>query len=156
MDSQNDTQAVDTAGLSFGGGSFSIAACKDPAHPDEETDRHLGLTLHAAEWSSLFFQVLGCPLAEPYVVGEDIDVWTENRKTAFARAIPEFPLLARLWDPFRNVWYGPEEISALKVECQTIRERFSNTPLSSAGLRKLEAACDESLKSGLGLYLVGD
>lgn len=153
---QSDRRDVNTGAFSFGGGSFSMVILKDLSHPNEETDRRLGLTLHSTEWSSLFFHVLGCPLAEPYVVGEDIDLWTENRKTSFERAIPEFPMLARLWDPFRNVWYSPDEIPALKVECQAIKQRYSNTPLSSDGLRKLEAASDEALKVGLGLYLVAD
>lgn len=153
---RNDSVGTDAADIPEGGGSFDIVVRKDVSQLDEKTGRRLGFGLRSTEWSSLFFQVLGCPPAEPYVASEDIDAWTENRKASFQATIPEYPLLARMWDPFRNIWYSPDEIAALKVECQAVSQRYSNTSLSSSALQKIEAACDEALKDGLALFLVGD
>jgi len=61
-----------------------------------------------------------------------------------------------MWDPFQHVWYRPDEIIALKHECQMSGQLESNTRSSRQGLRKLEAACDETLSVGLGLYLLSD
>jgi hypothetical protein len=139
-----------------GGGGFDFIIRQEPSQLNEKTDRRVGFALRSIEWSSLFFETLGCPLAEPYVASEDIEVWTANRRIQFERAIPKYPLLARLWDPFRNVWYSPDEILALKNECEIVEGLDSNTDFSKAGLRKIEAACNEALSTGLGLYLVSD
>ena len=151
-----ESRNVETDDPSAGGGAFDIVVRENLSQLNEKTDHRLGFGLHSAEWSSLFFRVLGCPLAEPYVVGEDIEVWTENRKTAFQRAIPEYPMLARLWNPFSNVWYGPDDIVMLKLECQRVMQRYSKTDLAFRALLKIETACDEASNEGLGLQFLGD
>jgi len=152
-----DSGQIPTANDSVqGGGGLDFIVRKDPSQLNETTDHRLGFALRSVEWSSLFFDVLGCPLAEPFVQGDDIHRWTENRKTRFEGAIPQYPLLARMWDPFQHVWYSPDEIIALKHECEMAAQLDSNTRSSKQGLRKLETACDEALSAGLGLYLLSD
>jgi hypothetical protein len=152
----SDDVAANETELPSGGGSYDIVLMNDVARIDEKTVRRLGFGLSSTEWSSLFFEVLDCPDAEPYVVDSDIDVWTENRRISFQSAIPQYPLLARMWDPFKNIWYSQAEISALKRECQAVSQTHSNTRLSASALQKIEAACDEALNNGLGLFLVAD
>jgi hypothetical protein len=137
------------------GGGFNLILAIDPVELNERTDRRLEEALYGGEWSALFFDVLGCPRPRPYVPEEDINEWMEERRLNFQRAIPDYPMLGRILDPYSDVWYSQQEVQQLRSECMTVQSRTKDTS-ASQGLRKLILACDKALESGLGLLLVGD
>lgn len=64
-------------------------------------------------------------------------------------------MLARMWDPYTNIWYAPEEAFDFDLSVKWLKARLKNA-LASEGLRKLSAACGQAINPGLGLFLVGD
>jgi hypothetical protein len=141
--------------------NFTIYAVPDPdevwrspALPG--TDCYQG-DLKSNEWGALFFDVLGCPRAtdEPSFPDESPQNWAERYMTKFEQAIPEYPMLARMWDVYGYASYMPGEVTALREECLKVQAATSNEEALS-GLRSLLAACEEAVRSGNGLFLAGD
>jgi hypothetical protein len=121
----------------------------------EGTDRRLPIFFDGPEWSALFLDVLGYNGGTPFVPGDDITEWTKRHQVEFQESIPNYPMLARIWDTFIDVEYAPEEIAALKNECLRVKATTSNVK-AVEGLNKLIFACDEATKSSLGLLLSGE
>jgi len=121
----------------------------------DEGDRYLQLNLNGPEWEALFFDVLHCPEPEPYGEGMDIREYDNHFRIRFQHSIPEFPMLGRLWDTYRDVGYAPEQVKKLLEECVRIQAKTQNMS-ALEGLRKLILACNEALQAGSGLFLVSD
>jgi hypothetical protein len=123
---------------------------------DENTDRHPHIPdLGNDHWGSLFFDVLNCPEADPYIPGEDINEHTERFRRKFQRHLSDLPMLGRMWEFYNDAWYAPEEITPLRGECLRVQARTSN-PLALEGLGLLIRGCDEASAVGLGLFLAAD
>ena len=122
---------------------------------NESTDRHLKGGLSMTGWAALFFKVLGCPEAEPFVEGEDINEYDERYRQRFREAILDYPMLGRITDYYDDVWYEPEEVVQLRDECVSVQ---SNTKDQDAlrDLDELLRACDEAQRHNLGLFLAAD
>jgi hypothetical protein len=114
--------------------------------------------LDGSEWIALFRDVLKCPMGidQPFIPGEDTRVWRERNRLKFQKAIPNYPMLARIWDTFIDVTYEPEEVRQLRDECLQVRAIAASNHLAFEGLSRLISACDESLRLGSGLYLACD
>lgn len=139
-------------------GSFSLLLRRNPQDSwDDKTDRPLDLYLEGVEWERLFFDVLNCPTREaiPEMDGEDITIWDERYRAAFQKAIPGYPMLARIWDMYVDVRYNAEEVERLRNECLKVKV-IAKDSLALSGLNKLIQACNEGLKEGLGLFLASD
>ena len=123
---------------------------------DESTDRHPDIPdLGADNWSALFFDVLGCPESDSPVSGEDMTEYWERTRLKFQRAIPDYPMLGRIWDFYNDAWYAPEEVGQLQSECLKVQANTSNqTALEGLGL--LLRACDEASADKLGIFLAAD
>ena len=121
---------------------------------DESTDRQTNLALGYAGWEALFFKVLGCPDSE-WSEGESRDEFHRRYARRFREAIPEYPLLGRISDFFEDVWYAPEELTRLRHECQSVRDK-TNDKDAIEGLDALIAGCDEAEQYNLGLFLGAD
>jgi hypothetical protein len=129
---------------------------RQPSGWDEGADYHLNIDdLESDQWTALFFDVLGCPEAEPFVQGEDINEYHKRFGWEFQQAITDYPMLGRIWDFYADVWYEPEEIEQLRRECLKVHASTSNTT-ALEGLRLLLRGCDEASKAKLGLFLVAD
>ena len=123
---------------------------------DENTDQHPHIPdLDADRWGALFFNVLNCPEADPYIPGADINDHTERFRIQFQRHLSDLPMLGRMWDFYNDAWYAPEEIERLREECLKVQAGASNT-LALEGLGLLLRACDEASAARLGLLLVAD
>ena len=153
-ETERQPSQLKTGGKSLGGG-YDLILVRDHTLLNEQTNRRLETAFYGSEWSALFFDVLGCPKPRPYLPEDDIDAWMEKRKLNFQLAIPDYPLLARMVDPYSDVWYLPQEVPDLRSECVTITARTKD-PTALEGLHKLIFACDKSLETGLGLFLVSD
>lgn len=143
-------------------GSQSIFAMRDP-NPQtfsgalSGTDRDLNLFLKGEEWGALFFEVLTCPPTSntPRLPNEDREEEEDKYRVKFRQAIPDYPMLGRMWDIFIYVSFEPEEIEQLRAECLRVQSATSNKK-ALAGLTKLLSACDEASKHGSGLLFVPD
>lgn len=119
-------------------------------------DRPLNVALEVSEWIALFFRVLHCP--EPRIEKADTSSFherSERYKLIFQQAIPDYPLLGRVWDVYQDVEYKPQEIEQLRQECLKIKAIADNN-IALKGLGKIIFACDEALKKGMGLFLASD
>ncbi len=141
-------------GRSLGGG-FDLFLARHSDLLDKGTARHLETRLWGSDWLALFFDVLKCPKPRPYLSDENIDAWTEERKLNFQKAIPDYLLLARIYDPYSDVWYSPQEVLPLRGECLSVTARTKNES-ALQGLNTLIDACDKASQSDLGLLLVSD
>jgi hypothetical protein len=133
---------------------FSFLLMRNPDEWNDSTDRQTNLALGYASWEALFFKVLGCPDTE-LVEGTNPDARDEYWEAKFREAIPDFPLLGRISDFFRDVWYDPAELAQLRNECQRVRNK-TNDKDAIEGLDALIAGCDEAQQSNLGLFLGAD
>lgn len=138
-------------------GSLDLHVVHDPSgqYDVAKGDRYLGIAFEPLEWEALFFDVLHCPEAEPFVDGEDLDKYYERHRRRFQQAIADYPMLGRIWDIYEDVRYMPEEVNLLRDECLRVQTSTSNA-LALEGLRKLILACNEALKLGMGLYMASD
>lgn len=127
---------------------------RNPDDWDESTDRQTNLALGYPGWEALFFKVLGCPDTE-FVEGTNPDTWRGYWEEKFLEAIPDYPMLGRISDYFRDVWYAPEELAQLRNECQSVRAE-TNDKDAIEGLDTLIAGCNEAQRNGLGLFLGAD
>jgi len=123
---------------------------------DEGTWWHAG-GMPDGEWSALFYDSFGCFMGknEPYIEGEPIGNWNERVRTKFQSAIPDYPLLGRMWDIYGAYWYPPEELAALRAECLRASVRVSDWAARS-GLDNLAQACDKAIMLRAGLHVEGD
>ena len=135
--------------------SLDFALKREAEGWDESTDRHLHRGILEPEWVALFFKVLGCPPAEPYVNGEDTNEFRKRFRQRFREAIPEYPMLARITDYYDDVWYQAEEVVRLRGECERVRCATEEKDALKA-LMELLAACQEAQSQNLGLLLVAD
>ncbi len=133
---------------------LDFSLMRNPDEWDESTDRQTNLALDYAGWEALFFKVLGCPDTE-FVEGSNSDTWREHWEANFCEAIPDYPLLGRISDFYRDVWYAPEELTHLRNECQSVLDKTNNKD-AIEGLNALIAGCDEAQQSNLGLFLGAD
>ena len=109
------------------------------------------------EWQAIFFITLMgyCPMYEYYVEGQDWDEQNERYRITFQQAIPDYPLLGRMWDQYTDATYQPEEVSRLHAECLKVQSLANNLD-ASTGLDKLARFCKEAEEKGLGLFLACD
>lgn len=120
-------------------------------------DRDLNVTLTGNEWAALFYDTLGCPGADdvPRLPGEDTTAWQVRYSLKFQQAIPDYPMLGRIWDIYIYASHKPEDIERLRAECLKVQASTSNEK-TLAGLAKLLSACDEASKLGSGLLFAPD
>jgi len=136
-------------------GSQSLLLKREQNGWDKKRDRLLATHLEGREWGALFFGELQCPHPEPYQPEDDINLAIERDRQRFQSAIPDFPMLGRNWDSYTDVWYRPEEITSLRDECLEVQSSAKD-PRSLNAVGKLISACDEALKSKLGLLLASE
>lgn len=128
---------------------------RQPLDGERGTDERL----EYQEWEAIFFtELMGfCP----YVSRSEM-LEAENRglrrdlyQQRFQEAIPEYPLLGRMWDMYVDAFYKPEEVDSLLQECLKVKAKTKNT-LALKGLDKLICGCIEASESKLALYLACD
>jgi len=143
-------------------GSLSIHMMRDPSFEAfsrglSNGDRYLNLWIKGEEWGALFLNVLGCPDVTdvPRLPNEGDAEWQRRYAMKFQQAIPNLPMLSRIWDVFIYVSFRPEEIEALRSECLTVQHNTSDEKAQLA-LSKLLSACDEASRVGSGLLFVPD
>jgi hypothetical protein len=114
--------------------------------------------LEGKEWAALFKDVLRCPVSldQPYSPGDNLNERHEKFRLKFQQAIPEHPMLARIWDTYIDITYEPEEIGELRDECLKTQAIAASHPVALKGLSKLISACDEALRLESGLLLSSD
>lgn len=124
---------------------------------EPSANHYLHLDFETEEWEHLFYRVFDCPAAtdEPIIVGESEAEWEERFSRRFQQAVPEYPLLGRIWDMFIYVSYRPEEIEQLRAECLKA-QAITGDEKARHGLSKILTACDEAAERGYGLLFVPD
>lgn len=142
-------------------GNLSIYVLRDPSFSAfsqglSGEDRFLDTQLSGNEWGAIFLKVLGCPDVSdmPRLPNEDTAEWQKRYSLKFQQAIPDYPMLGRIWDLYIYVSYKPEEINQLRAECLKVWANSNEKALS--GLAKLIEACDEALKIDSGLLFAPD
>ena len=106
-------------------------------------------------WYALFFEVLGCPESGLSMPEKDVAEYWERIRLNFQQAIPDYPMLGRIWDFYIDVWYAPEEIEQLRNECFKAQANTSN-PTALEGLGLLLQACEKASADQLGIFLAAD
>jgi hypothetical protein len=120
-----------------------------------EDGRFLEIGFGPYDWESLFLDVLNCPAIESRAEGESYVEHLERYRKKFQHAIPNYPMLGRIWDIYEDVSYTPGEVKQLHEECLRVKT-YTSHPDALRALRKLIFACDEALKVGQGLFLASD
>lgn len=120
-------------------------------------DHYLDPRLEGREWGALFLDVLKCPDTAdvPRLTDEGNEDWQERYGAKFQQAIPNYPMLGRIYDTLIYVAYKPEEIGQLRDECLRLQSMTSDEKALSM-LKKLIHACDEASKVRSGLLFVPD
>jgi hypothetical protein len=107
------------------------------------------------EWQAIFFfELIGyCPFVSRAEL-ETIDgnAWNHLWKQRFQEAIPDYPLLARMWNQHEDAFYTPDEIDSLRFECLSVQSKATNA-LALKGLETLIRWCNEASKGNLGLFM---
>ncbi len=116
---------------------------------NETTDRLLPLFFEGREWSALFYDVLGCPTAHPFIPNDKLEEWKQRQIIKFQAAIPDYPMLGRIWDTYIDVTDEPYEVNQLRDECLKVKATTTNA-IARRGLDKLLHACDDAVKYSFG------
>ncbi len=149
---QNSLEEEDTV---FGNLTFILMRHRG-RNWNQLTHRHLEVFLGGPDWASIFYDALRCPRASNVLTVRTDEVeLAETRKLKFQQAIPEYPLLGRIWDMYTDVKYEAKEIDQLRNECFRVKAS-TTSDRAIKSLDKLIYACDEALGSGLGLFLASD
>jgi hypothetical protein len=113
--------------------------------------------LEDGEWDAIFYDTLRCPVAidDPALPDESVEEWHKRFGRKFQQAIPDYPMLAEIWNPSFYVSYEGEDVERLRDECQRVRA-LTLDERALSGLGKLLAACDEASKLGYGILLIPD
>ena len=116
-----------------------------------------GININGYEWAALFYDVLHCPTGEnnQFTPGDNLSEWLLKRKLEFQQAIPNYPMLSRIWDIYVGASYESLEVEQLRQECLNLQSSTTNVQALKA-LSKLILNCDEALKADKGLVLAGD
>jgi hypothetical protein len=137
-------------------GTGTLMIFRKRQREDQDTEEWTRLdNLEGKEWLAVFVNILHCPIEvdEPYAPGDSLDELDERIRLKFQRAIPEYPMLGRIWDTYIDIMYQQEEISELRDECLKVVALASSNPVALQGLGKLIAACDEALGRGDSIML---
>ncbi len=113
---------------------------------------NLHIKFDGLEWAQLFYEVLGCPLADKYLSSEDLKVWQERNEKRFREAIPDFPMLGELNDICSKILFNQTQIQKLKSEILEVIPKAANNKPALQGLMKLKEACEKSLEKEKFLY----
>lgn len=142
----------------FGNGSLHMCLVRDPKNwrGVEQTDGfYMELDFHGSDWDALFIDVLGFPGWDEYVEGDDVFELHERNRKKFERTIPEYPMLARIFDMYEDYQFAPDEVLELREECERVKLTTSN-PGARKALRKLILASNEATKRGFHLVFSCD
>ena len=85
----------------FGNGSLHLYLVRDPEnrHGEDRSDAfYIELDFHFSDWEALFIDVLHFPGWDKYVEGDDVNELHERNRKKFEQTIPEYPMLARIFD----------------------------------------------------------
>jgi hypothetical protein len=88
-----------------------------------------------------------------YVEGDDVVELRERNRRKFERALPEYPLLARIFHMFEDYAFAPDELPKLREECLRVRSKTADREALRA-LRKLILASNEATKRGFSLMFI--
>ena len=142
----------------FGNGSLHLYFVRDPAnwHGEDRRDAfYIELDFHSSDWEALFIDVLHFPGWDKYIKGDDVNELHERNRKRFEQTIPEYPMLARIFDMYKDYQFTPEELPWLREECLSVKSKTSN-PQAIRALRKLIFACDEASRRGFHLLFICD
>lgn len=96
--------------------------------------------------------ILAAPLRlKKYSPDEDLDEEDEKFRIEFQRAIPEYPMLGRIWDTYINTDFKPEEVRELRDECLRVQLAAAPNAVASEGVRKIIDSCDRAINQGASL-----
>lgn len=118
-------------------------------------NRDLCMDFHPENWEALFMQSLGCPPFEPSPKKESLEAEFKRRRRHFQQALPQYPLLSRIVEMYRDTIYKPEEVSALREECERAKAQIQ-LGAGIFALRKLIFACDDAFRESKQLWLLSD
>lgn len=137
-------------------GRLMIFARHDAKASADKAHHYLN-ELQGSEWVAIFRDALKCPMGldEPFTAGDSLNQWHERVRLKFQKAIPDYPLLGRIWDTSIDITYQMEEIKQLRDECLRVQASTSNEK-ALAGLTKLISACEQASMLGSGLLLACD
>lgn len=143
----------------FGNGSLHLyVVCTPGWKPYQDGNVHyLDLDFHGNDWEALLWNALGAGETkyDEYVEGEDIVEFHERNRKKFQQSVPDYPMLARIYDMYEDYLYTPEEITELRSECLRLKTKLTE-PNAVKALRKLIYACNEVSKTGCNLMFVCD
>ncbi len=116
-------------------------------------NRYMEIDFHLWDWEALFLEGFGCPA--PYPGGpEDGPEHDEHCRQRFRAAIPEYPLLGRIFDMYEDAVYAREEVPLLREESERARAQLSQPPIHPGGiraLRKILFACRAAIQADSSL-----
>lgn len=142
----------------FENGSLHVYLVRDPEDWRGELREdafYMELDFHGSDWDALFIDEFHFPGWDRYVEGEDINELHERNRKKFEQTIPQYPMLARIFDLYEDYRFTPEEIQRLREECLDAKSKVSN-PGAIKALRKLTFACEEASKRGFNLMFICD
>jgi hypothetical protein len=119
------------------------------ADPASDGAVDMRLDFHHDDWAALFVGVLDVPTSDW------LHLSREAQRIEFRKALPEYPMLAEIWDIYADAAFLPEEVPQLRSECLRVKSETTQ-PEALKALRKLVYACDEAAKRGFCLLLSSD
>ncbi len=125
-----------------GNGTLPAGVYQDPDNYNPSTDFETGVCINDGDLEDIYLHLFHLSTGKPYE-GKDPITWDlcGESKPSF----PDFPLLNRMDDMYKDFFYNPDEVVRLREECIKV---ISITPsnVSDLAFRKLIYVCDKAIE----------
>ena len=130
----------------------------DISSPSHEGVKDLGLVLDGSEWGESMLDELHGDISLddlPDLAQVGGDEYNRVRLERLRRSIPNYPMLARIYDMYDDAIYPSADLPLLRDECVTLTSKIHNR-WALEMVETLITACDLASADGWGLFLMCD
>ncbi len=113
---------------------------------------YIGYDIRPEDVEALYFEGIGIPRWES-IKADNVDQQVELYNQAMQKIMAAYPLIGRVSDTDKKVEFTPEEVAALRRECDEVLETAAN-PQAVKALQKFAIACLKAFEHQKGLLLI--
>lgn len=134
---------------------LDVALMKDPfgAWWPHEGDTYTDIVIDPHGYDEFYYVVLGIEI--PTRPADEIDTYENSwEMRVFRRSLPQFPLLARVYNYYRDAAFASSEIPELLNELDNAETLVSDNDAAKKYITELRSACSLASQNNMGIRLM--